>query len=70
MSTTDDPHAERKRLTFEQAEGVEALPSQLQLKELSKQLRAMLSLVSPPSPRLAACHARPTAAAGDNSGQA
>lgn len=31
-----------KRLTFEQAEGAEALPSQLKLKELSQELRAIL----------------------------
>lgn len=39
---TDDPYADRKRLTFAQAEGVEPLPSQLQLKEISQQLRASL----------------------------
>jgi hypothetical protein len=33
---------ERKNLTFEQAEGTEPLPSQLQLKEVSSQLRALL----------------------------
>jgi hypothetical protein len=33
---------ERKRLTFEQAEGAEPLPSQLKPKELSKELRALL----------------------------
>ncbi len=33
---------ERKRLSFEQAEGAEPLPSQLALKQLSKQLRASL----------------------------
>ena len=33
---------ERKRLTFEQAEGVEPLPSQLQLREISPKLRAVL----------------------------
>jgi len=33
---------ERKKLTFEQAEGVDPLPSQLQLKEVSQQLRALL----------------------------
>ncbi len=34
--------AERKRLTFAQAEGVESLPSQLQTKEISQQLRSLL----------------------------
>lgn len=38
----DDPYRDRKRLTFEEAEGIEPLPSQLQLKELSPQLRAKL----------------------------
>jgi AbiJ N-terminal domain 4 len=33
---------ERKKLTFEQAEGVQPLPSQLQLREVSQQLRAVL----------------------------
>jgi hypothetical protein len=33
---------ERKRLTFEQAEGAEPLPSQLKPKELLKELRALL----------------------------
>jgi hypothetical protein len=33
---------DRKRLTFEQAEGAEPLPSQLKLKELSPELRARL----------------------------
>jgi hypothetical protein len=37
-----DDFADRKRLTFEQAEGAEPLPSQLKLKELSQQLRAAL----------------------------
>ncbi len=40
--SNDDPYAERRRLTFEQAEGVEPLPAQLQPKELSKELRALL----------------------------
>jgi hypothetical protein len=35
-----DPFAERRSLTFEQAEGVEPLPSQLGLKEVSPALRA------------------------------
>jgi hypothetical protein len=33
---------ERKKLTFEQAEGIEPLPSQLQLREVSPKLRAVL----------------------------
>jgi hypothetical protein len=37
-----DGFEERKRLTFEQAEGVEPLPRQLKLKEISPQLRAAL----------------------------
>lgn len=40
--SNDDPHAERKGLTFEQAEGAAPLPAQLQLKELSQELRARL----------------------------
>jgi hypothetical protein len=39
---SDDPYAERKKLTFEQAEGKEPLPSQLRLKEISQELRARL----------------------------
>jgi len=42
---TDDPYADRRRLTFEQAEGVEPLPIQLQVKELSQPLRSRLWLV-------------------------
>ena len=38
----DDPYAERKKLTFAQAEGVERVPSQLALKEVSQELRARL----------------------------
>jgi hypothetical protein len=37
-----DQYEFRKRLTFEQAEGVEPLPTQLQLRELSDELRAKL----------------------------
>jgi hypothetical protein len=37
-----DPLQDRKRLTFEEAEGLEPLPTQLQLKELSPALRAAL----------------------------
>jgi hypothetical protein len=40
-----DPLALRKTLTFEQAEGVEPLPRQLRLKQLSKELRAKLWFV-------------------------
>jgi AbiJ N-terminal domain 4 len=36
-----DGFEERKRLTFEQAEGVEPLPAQLKLKELSPEFRAI-----------------------------
>lgn len=39
---TNDVFAERKHLTFEQAEGIEPLPSQLQLKEISTELRSLL----------------------------
>lgn len=39
---SDDFYAERRRMTFEQAEGVEPLPSQLQLKEISPELSARL----------------------------
>src|ERR1700704_6652111 len=35
-------YEDRKRLTFEQAEGAEPLPSQLKLKEVSPELRARL----------------------------
>jgi len=42
VSTGDDPYAERKKLSFEEAEGVEPLPAQLKLKEVSPQLRAAL----------------------------
>jgi hypothetical protein len=37
-----DNYEERKRLTFEQAEGAEPLPTQRRTKELSAQLRALL----------------------------
>jgi hypothetical protein len=40
--TVADNFEDRKQLTFEQAEGVEPLPSQLKLKELSPQLRSVL----------------------------
>jgi hypothetical protein len=42
VSTGDDPYAERKELTFEQAEGAEPVPTQLKLKEVSERLRAAL----------------------------
>jgi hypothetical protein len=35
-------YEDRKRLTFEQAEGVEPLPTQLRLKEMSREMRALL----------------------------
>lgn len=37
-----DPYAHRRGLTFGQAEGVEDLPRQLELREVSKELRAKL----------------------------
>jgi hypothetical protein len=37
-----DEFAERKKLTFEQAEGLEPIPQQLRLREVSQQLRALL----------------------------
>ena len=37
-----DEFDDRKKLSFEQAEGAAPLPSQLKLKELSQQLRAAL----------------------------
>jgi hypothetical protein len=39
---SEDQYAERKRLTFAQAEGVEPLATQLETKQLSKELRALL----------------------------
>ena len=36
---SSDPYEDRRKLTFEQAEGAERLPTQLQTKELSKELR-------------------------------
>jgi hypothetical protein len=35
-------YEDRKRLTFEQAEGAEPLPAQLKLREVSQELRARL----------------------------
>jgi hypothetical protein len=40
--SNSDPFELRKKLSFEQAEGAEPLPSQLKLKELSPELRALL----------------------------
>jgi hypothetical protein len=42
VSAGDDPYAERRKLSFEQAEGAAPLPSQLRLKEISLELRAWL----------------------------
>jgi hypothetical protein len=42
MTDQNDPYAERKNFTFEQAEGAEPLPTQLKPKELSQRLRAAL----------------------------
>jgi hypothetical protein len=42
VNTGDDPYAERRKITFEQAEGAAPLPSQLKLKEISQELRARL----------------------------
>jgi hypothetical protein len=42
VSGGDDPYAERRKLSFEQAEGAAPLPSQLKLKEISQELRALL----------------------------
>ncbi|MEQ1650298.1 MAG: hypothetical protein ABL898_17090 [Hyphomicrobiaceae bacterium] len=39
---SDDPYFDRKQLTFEQAEGIEPLPTQLALHEVSPHLRAAL----------------------------
>ncbi len=44
-SMANDPYADRRRLTFEQAEGAEPLPTQLRTKELSQQLRSRLWMV-------------------------
>ena len=38
----DDPYADRKALTFEQAEGIVPLPTQLLPKEVSRELSALL----------------------------
>jgi hypothetical protein len=42
VAPVTDPFADRKKLTFEQAEGAAPLPSQLQLREVSPELRAVL----------------------------
>jgi AbiJ N-terminal domain 4 len=42
VSTGDDPYAERKKLTFEQAQGLAPLPRQLALGEISQEFRAIL----------------------------
>jgi hypothetical protein len=42
VTADDDPYAERRKTTFEQAEGAASLPSQLKLKEISQELRARL----------------------------
>lgn len=42
MTDIDNPYRHRRGLTFEQAEGVEPLPAQLKLKELTPALRAQL----------------------------
>lgn len=39
---SDEPYEDRRHLTFEQAEGAEPLPRQLELKELSHEIRALL----------------------------
>jgi hypothetical protein len=38
----DNPYTDRKKLTFAQAEGVEPLPTQLAVKEISQEMRAKL----------------------------
>ena len=42
MSPGDDPLAERKKLTFEEAQGSAPLPRQLALGEISQEFRAAL----------------------------
>jgi hypothetical protein len=42
VGASDDPYADRRKLSFEQAEGAAPLPSQLKLKEISQELRARL----------------------------
>jgi hypothetical protein len=38
----ENEYEDRKQLTFEQAEGAESLPSQLELRQVSQELRARL----------------------------
>jgi hypothetical protein len=45
-------YEDRKRLTFEQAEGAEPLPSQLELQEISPELRARLWSILPKTDRV------------------
>lgn len=42
---SDDPYASRRGLTFNQAEGIDALPAQLELRTISPELSATLWLV-------------------------
>lgn len=42
MADEIDPWGDRKRLTFEQAEGASPIPSQLELRVISQELRAVL----------------------------
>jgi hypothetical protein len=42
VSAGDDPYAERKKLTFEQAEGLAPLPRQLAQGEITQEFRAVL----------------------------
>lgn len=39
---SDDPYTERRKLTFEQTEGVSPLPTQLATKEVSEEVRTIL----------------------------
>lgn len=41
----DEAYVERKKLTFEQAEGLEPLPTQLQTKQVSEKMRSLLWFV-------------------------
>ena len=43
--TDEDPYAERKKLSFAQAEGVETIPGPLALRELSQELRSRLWMI-------------------------
>jgi hypothetical protein len=42
VNNPDDPYAERKKLSFEQAQGLAPLPRQLALDEISQEFRAIL----------------------------